>query len=115
MIMFHVNTISIVHEKLGDVLTRCDDAESRVRRCNLLFFGLSDDSNETWNASEQKLVNLCAEKLESTIAADNIERAHRLGKLVTGKDQPIIVRFLRFKDNKQNTIFWVNLKTLPSQ
>lgn len=106
-------SLSLVHEKLSDIVTRCDDAENRLRRCNLLFFGFSDDSNETWSVSEQKIVNFCAENLGITIVADNIERAHRLGKFATGKNRPIIVKFLRFKDKEQILSSGFKLKNTP--
>ncbi|XP_077506721.1 uncharacterized protein LOC144115957 [Amblyomma americanum] len=80
---------------------KCEDAESRLRRSNLLFFGIQDSNNETWAQSETHIVTFLSEKLNIAITADDIERAHRLGRFQASKNRPIIVKFLRFKDKSK--------------
>lgn len=77
------------------------DAENRLRRSNLLFFGLPDASDETWSASEKKIVQLCKETLGVEVEPSQIERAHRLGKFHAEKCRPIIVKFVLFKDKQR--------------
>lgn len=77
---------------------KCDDSENRLRRCNLIFFGLPDTDGETWGQSESKILSFCSEKLGVTLDSKNIERAHRLGRFHGNKNRPIIVKFSHFKD-----------------
>ncbi|MDD9361400.1 MAG: hypothetical protein PV344_00495, partial [Anaplasma sp.] len=102
-VLDHEASRGIVSE-LYKVNSRCDDAENRLRRLNLLFFGIPDSQTKTWTQSEEKVVQLCAQSLGVEISPDNLERSHRLGKFSVNKNRLIIVRFLRFKD-KQNVLF----------
>ncbi|XP_077522714.1 uncharacterized protein LOC144133474 [Amblyomma americanum] len=78
--------------------TKYDDAENRLRRSNLLFFGITDDLGETWAQSEERVVSFCSDKLDISIENHQIERAHRLGRFEVGKNRPIIVELTHFKD-----------------
>lgn len=80
---------------------KCDDAENRLRRSNLLFFGIADKQDETWSQSESRILSFCSKELDITINSQDIERAHRLGHFQPGKNRPIIVKFMRFKDKGQ--------------
>lgn len=51
-------------DQVTTIASRCNDAENRQRRSNLLFFGLDDDPEEDWAKSEEKIINLCSNKLE---------------------------------------------------
>ncbi|XP_042148591.1 uncharacterized protein LOC121837154 isoform X1 [Ixodes scapularis] len=102
-VLDHEASGGIVSE-LYKVNSRCDDTENRLRRSNLLFFGIPDSQTETWTQSEEKVIRLCAQNLGVEISPENLERSHRLGKFSANKNRPIIVRFLRFKD-KQNVLF----------
>ncbi|XP_029830951.3 uncharacterized protein LOC115315791 [Ixodes scapularis] len=84
--------------ELSQLKTRCDDAEGRSRRCNLLFFGITDADKETWAQSECLVTSLCSEKLNVQVESSRIERAHRLGAFDPQKCRPIIVKFSSFKD-----------------
>ncbi|KAH9376086.1 hypothetical protein HPB48_012289 [Haemaphysalis longicornis] len=70
-----------------------DDSDDRARRSNLLFFGVTDSFNETWAQSKSYVINVCSTNLHIEVAPIDIERAHRLGKFVAGKNRPIIVKF----------------------
>ncbi|KAG0425776.1 hypothetical protein HPB47_027082 [Ixodes persulcatus] len=96
-VLDHEASGGIVSE-LYKVNSRCDDAENRLRRSNLLFFGIPDSQTETWTQSEEKVIRLCAQSMGIEISPGNLERSHRLGKFTANKNRPIIVRFLRFKD-----------------
>ncbi|KAH6938870.1 hypothetical protein HPB50_014049 [Hyalomma asiaticum] len=61
------DTLREVTDQLMSITSRCDEAENRMRRSNLLFFGLEDHANEDWAASEQKIIKFCSEKLQLTL------------------------------------------------
>ncbi|KAH9371731.1 hypothetical protein HPB48_014047 [Haemaphysalis longicornis] len=67
---------------------------------NLLFFGIEDDVNEDWEASEKKLFEFCEENLEFTLTSQQFERVHRIGRSSPDKCQPIIAKFVLFKDKQ---------------
>lgn len=70
-VLDHEASGGIVSE-LYKVNSRCDDAENRLRRSNLLFFGIPDSQTETWTQSEEKVIRLCAESLGVEISPDNL-------------------------------------------
>ncbi|CAN7978244.1 unnamed protein product, partial [Ixodes persulcatus] len=74
-----------------------DDLENRSRRCNLIFYGIKDDQNETWSQAQSKVMETCEAKLGTKLSASDIERSHRLGRFRSDKLRPIIVNFLSFK------------------
>lgn len=67
----------------------------------MLFFGLDDDPEEDWAKSEEKIINLCSNKLELRKTSTHFERVHRLGKYTQGKNRPIIAKFAFFKDKQE--------------
>ncbi|XP_040074143.1 uncharacterized protein LOC120846445 [Ixodes scapularis] len=83
--------------QVAPVSSRQDDTENRSRRNNLLFYGINDEPNETWSRSELKVIEFCQKNLEVTVAGDDIERAHGLGRSTSEKPRPFIVNFLSFK------------------
>ncbi|XP_049267703.1 uncharacterized protein LOC125760039 isoform X2 [Rhipicephalus sanguineus] len=84
------------------VLTdKCDDAENRLRRSNLLFCGIPDTKGESWIQSQAKVIKFCSENLGISIPEDDLERAHRLGRYQQNKSRPIIVKYARFKDKSK--------------
>lgn len=86
---------------MAAISSRCDDAENRQRRSNLLFFGIEDKKEEEWAAAEQKVIAFCSEKLELTTTSSQFERVHRLGKFTEGKNRPIIAKLTFYKDKEQ--------------
>ncbi|XP_040075232.3 uncharacterized protein LOC120847503 [Ixodes scapularis] len=86
--------------ELSQLKTRCDDAEGRSRRNNLLFFDVTDTDRETWAQSEGLVTGLCSSNLGVNIESSKIERAHRLGAFNPQKCRPIIVKFSSFKDKE---------------
>ncbi|MCG8044708.1 MAG: hypothetical protein N0E48_03320 [Candidatus Thiodiazotropha endolucinida] len=73
--------------------------EAQSRRENLKFYGVDDDSNETWDQSEQKIRTYLRDGLEIDDVNIKIERAHRLPS--KSSPRPIIVKFSHFKDKDQ--------------
>lgn len=93
-------TLLKVSDQLTAISSRCDDAENRQRRSNLLFFGIKDNEQKEWAASEEKVIAFCSEKLEITTTSSQFERVHRLGKFTEGKNRPIIAKLPFYKDKQ---------------
>ncbi|KAH7967973.1 hypothetical protein HPB52_004510 [Rhipicephalus sanguineus] len=74
-----------ISEKLKAIESRCDNEEKCMCRSNLPFFGIEDDSSDTWSSAENKVLEMCSERLGITIDLAKIERAHRMGKYSSGK------------------------------
>lgn len=79
------------------------DLQSRSMRDNLLFFGFSEPATFDERRSEdcaRKILNFCAEtlKIENAHSEIKIERAHRVGKYVSQKSRPIVVKFNHYPD-----------------
>lgn len=92
------NALKTIATQLQTITSRCDDAENRMRRSNLLFFGIEDDEKEDWAGSEEKIITFCSQKLQIPTTCAQFERVHRLGKFTTEKNRPIIAKFTSFKD-----------------
>lgn len=83
-------------EALGDTI---DDFENRMRRNNLIFKGLPEAENETWDVTERIVTHFVKDHL--AIDLGTVERAHRLGRKRIGINRPIIVKFLSFKSKDE--------------
>ncbi|XP_040359365.1 uncharacterized protein LOC121047824 [Ixodes scapularis] len=99
-----MNSAEELEQKLESVLLemaslkrRSDDAESRSRRSNLIFFGFKDTTKETWAESEKLVLDLCSDKLGLQIDPATIDRAHRIGRFNPAKNRPVVVKFSQFK------------------
>ncbi|XP_077552427.1 uncharacterized protein LOC144166812 [Haemaphysalis longicornis] len=96
-----VQFIASLSSEIKQLADKCDDAENRLRRSNLLFFGIKDENAETWAESEAKIISFCATHLEMNITDAGIERAHRLGRYCADKMRPIIVKFAHYKEKSR--------------
>ena len=81
-----VNRLEALEERVAmlvdenkSLMDKIDALENQSRRNNMVVYGIPEESNESWEKSEDTIKKLIKEKLE--IAEDIvIERAHRLGK-----------------------------------
>ena len=89
-----------IETRLKWVEDKLTDLENRSRRENLLFFGISDDREESWESSEEKISAFLKEKLG--IDKDIVfHRVHRIGKYRRGANaRPIIAKLLLAKDKE---------------
>lgn len=85
-------------DKVADLTHRIDDQEDRSKRNNLIIYGLEEDREETTDKVEEKVRKLLLTKGVISTAMIKIDRAHRIGKKVNGRNRPIVVRFTYFKD-----------------
>lgn len=90
-------TTAALTEQFEQLATSHDDLENRSRRNNLIFYGVAEGTSETWEASEAKVAQVCDKLLGFKLEGSHVKRAHRLGRLHTGKCRPIIVNFSSFK------------------
>lgn len=97
------NTINRLEHAITTLKAANIDTNNRMRRDNLLFFGIDDSDKEPWSDSENKILDLCKNTLDLTLSASDIERAHRLGKFSATKKRPIIVKLAHFK-TKENIL-----------
>lgn len=64
-----------------------------ARRSNLVFLGIADCERETWQQSEDKVIEVvCTSKLNIRISSTDIERALRTGKYHASKNRPVIAK-----------------------
>ena len=66
------------------------DLKARSRRNNLLFYGLSESTNEV---CKNILGMFVYDKFQITIREADISRAHRVGQYNPRRDRPIMVAF----------------------
>ena len=105
--------VNVLRKKLLEEQEKRIKIEGHSRRNNLNFFNIKEEENESMEVTEKKLRNFFQQELKiphSKINEIAIERAHRLGKPVTGKARPIIAKFSFFKDKEYVRLQAKNLK-----
>ena len=86
---------------LNDTKSRLLYLESQSRRNNLLFHGFKDKKDESWEKSEELVMQYIAQILEIQDVI-SIERAHRIGKFNDdGAPRPIVVKFSNYKEKQK--------------
>lgn len=73
--------------------------ESHSRRNNLIFGGINEMENETWDQCEASVKEI----LSKCMQLDGVlfERVHRLGSKTQGKTREIIAKFSTYKQRDQ--------------
>ncbi|KAH9378441.1 hypothetical protein HPB48_013929 [Haemaphysalis longicornis] len=95
------NVPSCLDRDVASLKTQVEDTNNRLRRNNLIIYGLTDSLNESWAQSEVKALCFFDKQLGEPIAPDRIERAHPLGIFRENKNRPIIVKFSSYKDRER--------------
>ncbi|XP_065682419.1 uncharacterized protein LOC136095598 [Hydra vulgaris] len=86
------NELIRINNKLREI-------EDRSRRNNLRIDGVLENDNESWAECEKKVKEIFNNILG--VKNVNIERAHRIGKVVHNKHRTIILKLLDFKDKTE--------------
>ncbi|XP_077548208.1 uncharacterized protein LOC144161012 [Haemaphysalis longicornis] len=94
------DAVKIKHE-IETLKAANTDASNRLRRNNLLFFGIEDSAKESSEESELNVLNFCTTQLDIMIEPSAIERAHRIGKFAPDKTRPIVVKLAHFKTKEK--------------
>lgn len=96
--------IRTVSETLVAETTRADYLEAQSKRSNLIFEGIEESKDESWEESEKKVKEILETKLGLSRDIE-LERVHRIarkessdGTAAVNKPRGIIAKFLRFKD-----------------
>ncbi|XP_070549919.1 uncharacterized protein [Ptychodera flava] len=85
-----------LNDEIDKLETELDKQQGQTKRENLLFHGLEQNDNETWEETEE----IVKEFIKSNLNIDedvDIERAHRI-TTSRAKPQPVIAKFSRYKD-----------------
>ena len=99
--------------QLSQVTDKLANLESQSRRNNLVFTGIPETPNETWEIVEKKMYTFFENIMGIADAREiSIERAHRLYTKQEKDNRPIIVKFLSFKDRQK---VWQKRSTLAKQ
>ena len=84
-------------KQVKDLEEKVSYLEGQSKRNNLLFHGVPEQKDETWNECEVAMRKILEEKLGMEEAWDEsdiaIERAHHVGKFTKDKIRPIVVKF----------------------
>lgn len=94
-------TTQSLTEENAILKNRLDELEDRSRRENLVFFGIPDSPQESWQQSEEKIVEVLLNKMSLNIPTHCVARAHRIGAPDKNKTRPIIVKLTNYKTKDQ--------------
>lgn len=88
----HSNKVKAVEKDMVEVQHTLSDQSKSERAKNLLLFNVQD--NEDTNGDLLATVSYIFEKAGVNIPEISIATAYRLGQYTTGKDRPILIKFL---------------------
>ena len=101
--------VTEMSNKIENLEKVIDDQEQYSRRNCLLIHGISETDGEN---TDELVLNTVQNNMEITLSPGDIDRTHRIGKKVSGKTRPIIVKLARY--NMRHKIF-VNKKRLKGK
>lgn len=81
--------------KFADVDKRLDSLEQYSRRNNLRIYGLSEKNGEN---TDDLVLQLFNGKLNLNLSLRDVDRTHRVGRAVNGRDRPLLVKFVTYRD-----------------
>ena len=90
--------VSSLQETVNKYFQKTIYLANQSRRNNLRFEGVSEDPNEKWDDTEEKIKNVLVEKLDLD-SAPEIDRAHRTGARQDGTSKPrtVVCKFTGYK------------------
>ena len=93
--------------QVRDLEDKLSYLEGQSKRNNLVFHGIPEEKEETWDDCEAAVRKILEEKMDMEEAWRDtdiaIERAHRIGRFSKGRTRPIIVKFANYKH--KNNVF----------
>lgn len=95
------NELAAAETKIETLDASIDDISNRMRRNSLIFYGLPEKGNKTWDDTADNVTTFVETRLGIVIG--DIERAHRMGVRRPNSTRPVVVRILNFK-NKENVL-----------
>ncbi|XP_077989320.1 uncharacterized protein LOC144443652 [Glandiceps talaboti] len=86
----------LMKNKLINMEREMDKQQGQMRRDNLIFLGLEEDDDETWDDTENKLKSFNSDNLDLNGDEIEFERTHRLNS-AKSNPKPIIAKFSKYK------------------
>ena len=99
-------TIDKLQKRIDEIEKRRDDNEQHNRLNNIRINGIPEKQGENCEELVMKVANC----IDANIDIEDIDRAHRTGKVEPNKTRSIIVRFNKFKARKNMTMSKKKLK-----
>uniref|UniRef100_A0ABM0MP64 Uncharacterized protein LOC102801451 n=1 Tax=Saccoglossus kowalevskii TaxID=10224 RepID=A0ABM0MP64_SACKO len=92
--------VKYLRDKLYTVEFENDKTKAELLRNNLIFHGLPQSGFENWQETEDALRSFISEKLDMHAEEIEFERVHRITH-VRSRPQPVVARFLRYKQREK--------------
>ena len=90
---------NMLETKLTKAVALIDDRQQYSRRNCLLFYSVKEESSEN---TDNKVTEICAEKLRLEVDKSMIDRSHRIGpKKKDQKPRQIMVKFCSYRDRSK--------------
>ena len=88
-------------QNIKEIKEKLIDIENRSRRNNIRVEGVKEGDKEDWETSKRKLKKLLNDNLGLDAENITIERAHRTGKKINGKERVIVAKLLNYEDKEE--------------
>ena len=88
-------------QNIKEIKDKLIDIENRSRRNNIRVEGVKEGDKEDWETSKRKLKKLLNDNLGLDAENITIERAHRTGKKINGKERVIVAKLLNYEDKEE--------------
>lgn len=95
-----VADINDIYDCIDYHIDKLEYLENQSRRNNIRIDGLSEEENESWDTTAEKVKQVLTEKLDLAVEPD-IERAHRVGRVVAGSRRRPRTIVCRLRDWRQ--------------
>ena len=98
----HSTKLDEHEERLLQLENELDDQINRNMRNSLIFKGIPEVADESWEQTKNSICNFSSKIYNTTESSicDRIERAHRRGKRINNHHRPIFARFYCSEDVK---------------
>ena len=92
--------IDDIYDSIDDHMDKLEYLENHSRRNNIRIDGIPEQENESWDTTAEKVKQVLTEKLDLAGTLD-IERAHRVGRVVAGSRRCPRTIVCRLRDWRQ--------------
>ena len=99
-----VADISDIYDCIDYHMDKLEYLENQSRRNNIRIDGISEEENESWDTTAEKVKHVLTEKLGLATQPD-IERAHRISRFVAGSRRRPRTIVCRLRDWRQKDLF----------
>ena len=93
-----------------------DYLEGQSKRNNIIFYGIEEnpEKSETWQETEEIVLDILKKHTDINITNDMIERSHRMGKKSFDRTypRPVVVKLQSFKKKEEILKYYRQLKSV---